>query len=151
MYTSPAIAANFRSVKMDPLTVLTLISTAVQVAGSVKALLDQGGVTKQSLQTTVPQIIPQLTELGAALFPKVAPAMQVVAAASATFDPNVTKWLQIALNKLVSPSPNLVVDGVYGPRTREAVEAAQKKLGITVDGWAGEITQGAIQTALSKL
>jgi hypothetical protein len=24
-------------------------------------------------------------------------------------------------------------------------------LGITVDGWAGEITQGAIQTALSKL
>jgi lysozyme family protein len=136
---------------MDPLTVLTLISTAVQVAGSVKTLLDQGGVTKQSLQTTVPQIIPQLTEIGAALFPKVPPAMQVVAAASATFDPNVTKWLQIALNKLVSPSPNLIVDGVYGPGTREAVEAAQKKLGITVDGWAGEITQGAIQTALSKL
>jgi peptidoglycan hydrolase-like protein with peptidoglycan-binding domain len=136
---------------MDPLTVLTLISTAVQVAGSVKALLDQGGVTKQSLQTTVPQVIPQLTEIGAALFPKVAPEMQVVAAATATFDPNVTKWLQIALNKLVTPGPNLTVDGVYGPRTREAVEAAQKKLGITVDGWAGEITQGAIQTALSKL
>ena len=32
---------------MDPLAVLTLISTAVQVAGSVKGLLDQGGVTKQ--------------------------------------------------------------------------------------------------------
>jgi len=55
------------------------------------------------------------------------------------------------LNKLVTPSPNLVVDGIYGPKTREAVEAAQKKLGVTVDGWAGEITQGAIQTALSKL
>ena len=84
---------------MDPLAVLTLISTAVQVAGSVKGLLDQGGVTKQSLQTTVPQIIPQLAEIGAALFPKVPAEMQVVAAAS----------------------------------------------------WAGEITQGAIQTALSKL
>jgi murein L,D-transpeptidase YcbB/YkuD len=136
---------------MDPLTVLTLISTAVQVAGSVKGLLDQGGVTKQSLQTTVPQIIPQLAEIGAALFPKVPAEMQVVAAASATFDPNVTKWLQTALNKLLTPSPNLVVDGVYGQKTREAVEAVQKKLGITVDGWAGEITQGAIQTALSKL
>ena len=136
---------------MDPLAVLTLISTAVQVAGSVKGLLDQGGVTKQSLQTTVPQIIPQLAEIGAALFPKVPAEMQLVAAASATFDPNVTKWLQTALNKLLTPSPNLIVDGVYGPKTQEAVEAVQKKLGITVDGWAGEITQGAIQTALSKL
>ena len=81
---------------MDPLTVLTLISTAVQVAGSVKGLLDQGGVTKQSLQTTVPQIIPQLAEIGAALVPKVPAEMQLVAAASATFDPNVAKWLQTA-------------------------------------------------------
>lgn len=136
---------------MDPLTVLTLISTAVQVAGSVKGLLDQGGLTKQSLQTTAPEIIPQLASIGAALFPKVSPEMQVVAAASATFDPNVTKWLQAALNKIVTPSPNLVVDGIYGLKTREAVEAAQKKLGIAVDGWAGEITQGAIQMALSKL
>jgi shikimate 5-dehydrogenase len=136
---------------MDPLTVLTLISTAVQVASNVKGLLDQGGATKQSLQTAVPHIIPQLASIGTALFPKVAPEKQVVAAASATFDPNVTKWLQAALNKLLTPSPNIVVDGVYGPKTREAVEAAQKKLGITVDGWAGEITQGAIQMALSKL
>ena len=136
---------------MDPLTVLTLISTALQVAGNVKGLLDQGGLTKQSLQTTAPQIIPQLADIGAALFPKLAPEMQVVAAASATFDPNVTKWLQTALNKLLTPSPNLVVDGVYGPRTRAAVEAAQKKLGITVDGFAGDVTQGAIQTALSNI
>jgi peptidoglycan hydrolase-like protein with peptidoglycan-binding domain len=136
---------------MDPMTVLTLISTAVQVAGSVKGLLDQGSVTQQTLQTTVPQIASQLASIGAALFPKVAPEMQAVAAASATFDPNVTKWLQAALNKLVTPSPNLVVDGIYGPKTREAVETAQKKLGITVDGWAGDATQGAIQMALAKL
>jgi len=136
---------------MDPLTLLTLISTAVQAAEKIKGQLDQGGVTPQSLQSAVPQIIPQLASIGAALFPKVAPELQVVAAASATFDPNVTKWLQAALNKLITPSPNLVVDGVYGPRTREAVEAAQKKFGIPVDGWAGEVTQGAILTALSKL
>jgi hypothetical protein len=136
---------------MDPLTVITLISTALQVAEKIKGQLDQGGVTKQSLQTTAPQIIPQLTDIGAALFPKVAPELRVVAAASAAFDPNVTKWLQSALNTLVTPSPNLVVDGVYGPKTREAVEAAQKKLGVPVDGWAGEITQGALLTALSKL
>jgi murein L,D-transpeptidase YcbB/YkuD len=135
---------------MDPLTMLTLISTAVQVASNVKGLLDQGGLTQQSLQAAVPQIIPQLADIGAALFPKVAPELQIVAAASASFDPNVTKWLQSSLNKLLAPSPNLAVDGVYGPKTREAVEAVQKKLGITADGWAGEITQAAIQTALSK-
>jgi|SRR5258708_25481942 hypothetical protein len=136
---------------MDPIAVLTLISTSVQVAGKVKELLDKGGVTQQSLETAVPQIVPQLASLGATLFPKVSPEMQTVAAASATFDPNVTKWLQVALNKLLTPSPKLVVDGVYGPQTREAVEAAQKRLGITVDGWAGEVTQGAIQAALAKL
>jgi hypothetical protein len=136
---------------MDPIAALTLISTAVQVAGSVKELLDKGGVTPQSLETAAPQIVPQLASLGASLFPKVAPEMRAVAAASATFDPNVTKWLQASLNKLLTPSPNLEVDGVYGPKTQEAVEAAQKKLGIAADGWAGEVTQGAIQAALTKL
>ena len=135
---------------MDPITALTLISTSVQVAGQVKELLDKGSVTQQSLQTAVPQIVPQLASLGASLFPKVAPELQAVAAASATFDPNVTKWLQGSLNKLLTPSPNLEVDGVYGPKTQEAVEAVQKQLGIPVDGWAGEVTQGAIMAALTK-
>ena len=135
---------------MDPITALTLISTSVQVAGQVKELLDKGSVTQQSLQTAVPQIVPQLASLGASLSPKVAPELQAVAAASATFDPNVTKWLQGSLNKLLTPSPNLEVDGVYGPKTQEAVEAAQKQLGIPVDGWAGEVTQGAIMAALTK-
>lgn len=135
---------------MDPITALTLISTSVQVAGQIKELLDKGSVTQQSLETAVPQIVPQLASLGASLFPKVAPELQAVAAASATFDPNVTKWLQGSLNKLLTPSPNLEVDGVYGPKTQEAVEAAQKQLGIPVDGWAGEVTQGAIMAALTK-
>src|SRR6516162_3255464 len=116
---------------MDPISALTLISTAVQVAGKVKELLDKGGVTKQSLEATVPQIIPQLASLGASFFPKVAPEMQVVAAASATFDPNVTKWLQASLNKLLTPSPNLEIDGIYGPKTREAVETGHPS------GWLG--------------
>jgi hypothetical protein len=136
---------------MDPIAILTLISTSVQVAGTIKEMLDKGGVTQQSFEAAVPQMVPELVRLGATLFPKVAPEMQVVAAASATFDPNVTKWLQAALNKLLTPSPNLDVDGVYGPKTRDAVQVAQKKLAIPADGWAGEVTQGAIQAALTKL
>lgn len=35
--------------------------------------------------------------------------------------------------------------------TRNAVEQLQAKLGLKVDGWAGEITKAAIATALAKL
>ena len=43
------------------------------------------------------------------------------------------------------------VDGLYGPMTRNAVERLQIKLGLKVDGWAGEITKAAIAAALAKL
>ena len=71
--------------------------------------------------------------------------------AVAAFDPDVTKWLQGSLNVLLDPSPNLVVDGRYGTMTRNAVEQLQTKLGLRVDGWAGEITKAAIAAALAKL
>jgi peptidoglycan hydrolase-like protein with peptidoglycan-binding domain len=35
--------------------------------------------------------------------------------------------------------------------TRNAVEQLQAKLGLKVDGWAGEITKAAIAAALAKL
>ena len=63
-----------------------------------------------------------LDEVGAFLFPKVAPELHVAAGAVAAFDPDVTKWLRGSLNALLEPSPNLVVDGLYGPMTRNAVE-----------------------------
>jgi len=44
--------------KMDPITALTLISTSVQIAGTVKELLDKGGGTPQSLEAAAPQIVP---------------------------------------------------------------------------------------------
>ena len=62
-----------------------------------------------------------------------------------------TKWLRGSLNALLDPSPNLLVDGLYGPLTRGAVERLQAKLGLKVDGWAGEITKAAIAAALAKL
>jgi len=91
-----------------------------------------------------------LDEVGAYLFPKVAPGLHIAAGAVAAFDPDVTKWLQGSLNILLEPSPNLVVDGVYGTMTRNAVEQLQAKLGLKVDGWAGEITKAAIAAALAK-
>ena len=75
--------------------------------------------------------------------------LYIAAGAVAAFDPDVTKWLQGSLNALVEPSPNLTVDGLYGPMQRG--RAASGKLGLKVDGWAGEITKAAIAAALAKL
>ncbi len=96
-------------------------------------------------------MIPLLTSIGEKLFPKAAKTLHTVGAVFAAFDPDVTKWLQGALNVLLTPSPNLVVDGLYGPATRTAVEALQKQFGLVVDGLAGTVTRAAIEAALAKL
>ena len=56
------------------------------------------------------------------------------------------KWLQESLNSLVDAG--LKVDGDYGPATKAAVKKFQQQFGLTVDGWAGAITQSAIVDAL---
>jgi murein L,D-transpeptidase YcbB/YkuD len=96
-------------------------------------------------------ILASAETIGSALFPKAAPGLKVIAGAIGAFDPNVTKWLQDALNKLVKTSPKLDVDGIYGPETVAAVEALQQKLGLKVDGLAGQLTQAAIIAELGKL
>lgn len=54
-------------------------------------------------------------------------------------------WLQTALNGIIlAPSDKLVVDGVYGRRTRTAVWEYQKLRGLTVDGLFGPETDAAL-------
>ncbi|MGA8155425.1 MAG: peptidoglycan-binding domain-containing protein [Rhodoplanes sp.] len=66
------------------------------------------------------------------------------------FDPVRVKWVQTALN-ILGASPALDVDGEYGPLTTAAVQEFQKANSLVVDGWAGDATQFALQTALSKI
>lgn len=67
------------------------------------------------------------------------------------FDSNPRKWLQKALNDVLTPSPNLVVDGKIGPKTIAAVEQFQKDNGLTVDGIPGLITQLVLTQVLTRL
>lgn len=52
--------------------------------------------------------------------------------------------IQTALNKSVEPSPNLPVDGNYGPATAVAVAAFQTAQNLDVDGWVGPETMTAL-------
>lgn len=132
--------------------VLAIIQLAAGLAPTVKSILD-AATGNESIVTKIKEVSAPLAGLletvGGALFPQAAPALRVAAGAMAAFDPNVTKWLQGSLNVLVDPSPNLVVDGLYGPKTRAAVEQLQAKYGLRIDGWAGSLTQAAIASALA--
>lgn len=132
--------------------VLAIIQLAAGLAPTVKSILDSA-TGNESIVTKIKEVSAPLAGLletvGGTLFPKAAPALRIAAGAIASFDPDVTKWLQGSLNSLLDPSPNLVVDGLYGPKTRAAVELLQAKYGLRIDGWAGSLTQAAIASALA--
>lgn len=52
--------------------------------------------------------------------------------------------LQNMLNKVLNPSPNLGIDGDFGPKTEAAVRAFQKAEHLTQDGIVGPKTWGAL-------
>ncbi len=54
------------------------------------------------------------------------------------------RTLQTELNKQLFPRPNLVVDGVFGTLTRNAVVAFQRQAGLTPDGIVGPLTRAAL-------
>lgn len=134
---------------MDPLLILQY---AIQYGPLIKGIIDSA-VSNEDVVTKVLAISKPFATLlegiGAKLFPQVAAQLHIAAAVTAAFDPNVTKWLQGSLNVLLDPSPNLTVDGIYGQKTKAAVIALQKQLGLDPDGWAGQLTQAAIQAALA--
>ena len=59
------------------------------------------------------------------------------------------EWLQESLNKL-GADPQIEVDGIVGPATRNAVRAFQLAQNLSTDGIAGPLTIAAIEAALAK-
>lgn len=136
---------------MDFASILSYVQLAVQYGPIVKQIIDEATSNDEIVQKVEALAAPvggMIANLGAQLFPKSSGALQTVGAAIAAFDPNTTKWLQKSLNTMLSPSPNLEVDGIYGAKTQAAVVALQTKLGLTPDGIAGKITQAAINAVV---
>ena len=140
---------------MDVLKYLSIaISLAFRYAPTIKELIDVA-LSNEDLVAKLKDMSKPLSlvfeGIGALVFPKAAPELHSAAVVMAAFDPNVTKWVQASCNQLLDPSPNLTVDGLYGSKTLAAVEALQTKLGLKVDGWAGNLTQAAIGAALAAI
>lgn len=134
------------------MNILSILQLGVSLAPTIKAILDEASSNDTIIQKVTalsPTLAGVLTGVGAQLFPKAAPALHVVGGAIAAFDPNVTKWVQGEINAL-GYTPALTVDGSYGPKTAAGVEWLQAKLGLKVDGLAGQVTQAALQALLAK-
>jgi uncharacterized protein (TIGR02594 family) len=58
------------------------------------------------------------------------------------------RHLQELLNKRLQPSPNLRVDGRFGPRTQGAVRLYQASVGLGIDGVVGPLTWTALEKGL---
>lgn len=139
------------------MSLLSISSAVFTEALQLAPAIQQAMATGLSFKTlpaliTNPALLQALESIGEQSFPLVAPELRAVAAIVSSYDPNYNKWLQNSLNALVVPSPNLVVDGVWGPKTTAAVTALQKQFGLAIiDGFAGDKTSAVIQALLAKL
>ena len=92
------------------MNVLSIVQLVAGLVPAVKGILDaatsNGDIVTRLKNVSTP-LAGVLEQVGASLFPKVAPELHVAAGAVAAFDPDVTKWLQGSLNVLLDPSPNL--------------------------------------------
>jgi Putative peptidoglycan binding domain len=70
----------------------------------------------------------------------------VLGAAEAAERGGDVKWLQKALNTVLRL--HLAVDGIYGPKTKDAVSSFQKAHGLQIDGVAGPITRARLKEVL---
>jgi peptidoglycan hydrolase-like protein with peptidoglycan-binding domain len=131
---------------------LPLILQFVQLISQIKSAWDSSptnSLGKIDAVLTGTQLVPQLEQMGAQLFPKLAPSFHAAAAALVVAHPDATSWLQAALNAV--DKAGLAVDGHYGPKTRAAVEAFQTKHGLAVTGFASDLENSAIMAALAAL
>jgi lysozyme family protein len=78
-----------------------------------------------------------------------APPAQLTGVGGIHSDEKSTAWIQAALNTLQIARPPLIVDGSYGRMTKQAITAFQDRANITVDGIAGPETISALEAALT--
>ncbi len=139
--------------------IITLISTLVGLVPEIIKAWDTSpskGVEGVVRVVTNTPIASTLAELGAQLFPKLSPELHAAAAALVVSHPNNTSWIQSAINVLASTgyitlTAQLAVDGIYGPKTKAAVELVQARLGFAGTGFVADMEYNAIAALLSKI
>jgi hypothetical protein len=136
---------------MDLFKFLPLLMRILQIMPQIQDAMKSGTSIFALLQKFAPDLIGILSGIGGSLFPTL-PADSQAKIGGLMMDPVKVRLIQGQINKLGLANPPLWEDGLYGPRTKEAVIAFQTAHNVTpVDGWAGDITTAALQTEVNKL
>jgi peptidoglycan hydrolase-like protein with peptidoglycan-binding domain len=135
---------------MNWLTIIPALMSAASAINTIVTIANGNSDIVTKVREALPHLAGPLDSLGAMLFPNVKPELRIAAVAMTQYDTNLNMWIQGALNIFVTPSPGLAVDGIYGPKTGAAVASLQKQLGMTVDGWAGNLVQTALMQLMAK-
>lgn len=140
---------------MDFMSILRMVSIAGAAVQTVSSVLSNEQMATSIKALMPPDILGQVEDYASKAFAAVQPALRAVAAIQTIISPDKNKTIQGGLNvaaqALGVTLPPLVVDGDYGPKTREMAMAVQKalveKLGIklAVDGWWGQLSAAALQ------
>ncbi len=142
----------------------TFLPLLIQIIGAIPAIKtawdaapkNSLGAVAKAVQTSLPpNLVNQLAEVGAQLFPKLSPELHAAAAALLVAHPNSTAYAQSALNLLQSSGyfsfgAPLVVDGIWGKHTKAAIIAVQEKLGLPATGILVDAEFAAIGSLLAK-
>lgn len=141
-------------------TMLTVISQVVPVMTSVMQAWNSPTDTMTKLQTIAKDSPAEkaLMQIGAELFPKLAPEFHAAAALLQVAHPTAIQYVQGGLNIIgaagvfaLPGGKQLAVDGLWGPKTRDAAEAAERAAGITLSGAPNDLLFNWIGGQLSKL
>ena len=132
---------------------LTIAFRLIANMGDIQALVPRIVGVSNDVQRLLPQltaaindgqrVLTEAHELLAKIAPELLPPQ--AAMIEPVYD---VRWLQTSLNVLMDAQ--LTVDGEMGPPTIEAIKHFQTVYDLTVDGWAGVITQAAIYQALQR-
>lgn len=145
---------------MNWAAILSLISGVAPLIFQAISTWNTPGATLAPLttiaQTMSPANLATLESIGAAVFPKLAPALQAGAAMLQVAHPTAISYVQGTLNVLqaagvISFGAPLNTDGVWGPLTTAAAEAAEAKAGITLSGAPNDALVTWLGGELSKL
>lgn len=134
--------------------ILSAIMGIVELAPKIKALWDSSAGFGKIAQLLTSPALRGLEQIGVELFPKADAAVQKVLAAIHLGYPDSTKWVQRALNAgqslgFIDFGAPLVVDGIFGPKTKAAVAALQAKLGIKITSAVTEAEYAALNLLLN--
>lgn len=134
---------------LDFVKFLPLILQVIDLIPKITAQVKAGGNVVDKVKQIAPEVLPVLQDLGNTFFPGLSPENAVNAGATVlTID--LVRSIQSKLNAkgyTDDAGAALVPDGSYGSKTKQAVSKFQKDHGLTVDGWAGSLTQAALKAA----